>query len=217
MSRAKYFALISWLGQSAAARRFFFVFPFILLATTARAPVVKSALIAVNSDPAAKKPLPPLDLPADGKNMPGPISLFHSGPVDQPNDSPFVLRDTADFKPISSSRDFQPVTVRPLPIAVTNDPLTPQPVTQFTPAGGNDDGLVTGVFDTSDTAVAGDIAEFGSGFGVSDPVSSNGGGGGQNGGGSGTSSAGTAVPEPVCLWLLPAGTILLRRKKSLRI
>jgi hypothetical protein len=128
-----------------------------------------------------------------------------------------VLRDPADFKPISSSRDFQPVTVRPVSIAITNDPLSPQPVTQFAPVGGNDDGLVTRVFDTSDAAVSGDVGGFGSGFGVSDPVPSTGGGDGKGGSGSGTSSVGTAVPEPACLWLLPAGTILLRRNKSLRI
>jgi hypothetical protein len=216
MSRAKYLTLITWLGRSAAARRFFFVFPFVL-ATTAHAPVVRSALIGGNSEPTAKKTETPLDRPADGKSAPDQISLFHSSPVGPPDDSPFVLRDTADFKPISSSRDFQPVTVPTMPIAVTNDPLTPQSGTQFTAAGGNDDGLISRVFDTSDAAVSGDVGGFGSGSGVNDPVSSTGGGDGKGGGGTGTSSTGTAVPEPVCLWLLPAGTILLRRNKSLRI
>jgi hypothetical protein len=210
MSRAKYLTLITWLGQSAAARRFFFLFPFVLLATTARAPVVKSALVTVNSSPTAKKPQA-LDLPADGKDATGPISLFHSSPVDQPNDAPFVLRDTTDFKPILTSRDFPPVTVRPLPIAVTNDPLSPQPVTQFTPAGVDDGGLITRVFDTSDTAVAGEIAGFGSGFSVNDPIAV-----ASGGGGSGTSPVGTAVPEPSCVWVLPAAATLIRRRRSLR-
>jgi hypothetical protein len=205
MSRAKYLTLMSWASRSPAVRRMMVILPLAIAATTVQAPLTRSAPIGTSFDPPTKKSDPAPNSVAEQQKDPDQISLMHPSPADWPLQSPTDFWDPNGSKPLPPLTVSQPLIPLDPPaqpdtaITVANDPPSQQPLIEPTPTIGGDSGLL------STSSNPPDVGSSGGGVAVGDPAP------GVTVTDIGPPPAGTPVPEPTCLWLLPTLAILMRR------